>query len=131
MGEQERIIKEWAESMVNKYDWLIIKYEYNEERKVFLVSYYPEKLIANNEEFAIDAMRFEDDLNLKYGIFSPLFCDEESLFKLSSKATVIEAVHSSIIVDITIDTFPYSPKWREVSEWSAVNNNQPTFSLAA
>lgn len=87
--ELENILNAWFEDMLSKYDWLSFKYEFDEKRNVFLVSYFPADKINTNDEFCRDAMAFEDKVNYLYGDDAPLFEDEETLFPLSEKAIVI------------------------------------------
>ena len=85
----EKILRRWAQDMVNRYTWLTIRFEYSEKRRVFLVSYSPRQMISGNEPFIRDSMEFEDRMNDIYSDDAPLFCDEERLFRLSPAAEVI------------------------------------------
>lgn len=73
--------------MVTKYPWLTIKYEWNEKEKVFLVSFYGDKL--NDEKFSEEALSFENELVEIWGCNAPLFTDNEELFTLSDSAQLI------------------------------------------
>lgn len=85
----ETQLNTYAHHMVNCFKNLTIKYEYCEERGIYLMSYYPDKL-ADYWEFADDAMKFADKMNITYNeLNAPLFCDNEQLFKLSKKAITI------------------------------------------
>lgn len=86
----ETKLRDWFEEMVNRYKWLSIKFEYSEERGVYLVSYSPIQKIEENDSFIKDSIEFEDKINMLYGDKAPLFCDEEKYFKLSSEAEVIK-----------------------------------------
>lgn len=86
----EQFLKTWLKKLVQKYQWLTIKYEYNEYRKEYLVSYYPKEEIENDDNFMRDSMMMEDVCNQVYGELAPLFCDEEEYFKLSPNAEVIK-----------------------------------------
>ena len=79
----------WFSQITKKYAWLRIKFEFNEERGVFMVSFSPSRHIELSDEFNADAMRFSDEMNALYGNEAPLFTDEENLFTLSSDAEVI------------------------------------------
>ncbi|MCD8203474.1 MAG: hypothetical protein LUD48_07515, partial [Prevotella sp.] len=87
--------------MVNRYKWLKIKYEYSEDRHVYLVSYSPIGKIEKNEDFMKESIDFENEISLLYENYAPLFCDEESLFKLSQNA---ELIQYSDYVDVPIKT---------------------------
>lgn len=78
----------WFSRMIMKYSWLRIKFEYKEDRGVFLVSFSPVSQIELSEEFNREAMQFADEMNATYGNEAPLFTDEEALFKLSDNAEV-------------------------------------------
>lgn len=80
---------EGLESLVAKYDWLTIKYEYSEVRGVYLVSYSSVNNTNFSEDFLIDSINFEDRMCDTFGDDAPLFCDEEELFKLSIAAEII------------------------------------------
>lgn len=87
--EINRNLRIWFSQMLKKYTWLSIKYEFNVTRKCFLVSFSPESITSQNEEFSKDVLAFEDKMNEEYCDDAPLFCDGESLFKLSSNAEVL------------------------------------------
>lgn len=82
-------LREWLELMVAKYTWLSVRYEYNAARGCFLVSFYPEDMTAESSAFCRDALAFEDKMNEELGDDAPLFCDGESLFKLSPEAELL------------------------------------------
>ena len=85
----ETTLRRWAQDMVNRYTWLTIRFEYNEEDGIFLVSYSPKEMISGNKPFIRDSMAFENRMNAIYSDDAPLFCDEERLFRLSPAAEVI------------------------------------------
>lgn len=78
----------WLSSMTMKYSWLRIKFEYKEDRGVFLVSFSPVSQIELSEEFNREAMQFADEMNAIYGNEAPLFTDEEALFKISDNVQI-------------------------------------------
>ncbi len=92
----ENTLREYFDTMINRYKWLKIKFEYNEKRGVHLVSYSPKEKIAEDENFLKDSMAFEDKINLQYEDNAPLFCDDEKYFKLSSNAETIKHVSKKI-----------------------------------
>jgi hypothetical protein len=90
-NEIETKLRNWFEKMVNRYKWLNIKFEYSETRGIYLVSYSPVQKIEESDSFIKETMDFEDTMNSLYGDDSPLFCDEEKYFKLSSNAEIIKS----------------------------------------
>lgn len=89
--EIEYILVRWCKEMVNKYNWLTIKYEFSSSYGVYLVSFSPISEITESEEFNVEVMRFEDEMNSQYGNNAPLFCDEERNFKLTDNAVILGA----------------------------------------
>lgn len=85
----EQQLREWFTQMTNQYSWLRIKYEFNENRDVFMVSFAPTSKIELSDEFNLAALKFADDMNARFSNNAPLFTDEELLFKLSDNAEVI------------------------------------------
>lgn len=90
-NEIETKLRNWFEQMVDRYKWLNIKFEYSETRGIYLVSYSPIQKIEESNSFIKETMDFEDKMNFLYGDNSPLFCDEEKYFKLSSNAEIIKS----------------------------------------
>lgn len=86
----ECLLREYANIMVKIYKWLTIKFEYNEEKNRYLVSYSPKYKIQNDDNFMKESMMLEDYFNMVYGELAPLFFDDEELFKLSPNAEVIK-----------------------------------------
>lgn len=82
-------LKTWFSQMLEKYTWLSIKYEFSTKRNCFMVSFSPASIISQDDDFCIEALAFEDEMNVKYGDDAPLFCDDESLFKLSTNAQIL------------------------------------------
>lgn len=78
----------WANIITSKYTGLKVRFEYNEARRVYLVSLCPDR-VTNIEEFSREVMAFEDELEHVYGSDTPLFCDNEELFQLSAEAETI------------------------------------------
>lgn len=86
----EYLLKDFSKIMVKNYTWLTIKFEYNENKQQYLVSYSPKDKIQSDNEFITDSMMLEDMFNDYFGDYAPLFCDEEEYFKLSPNAEVIK-----------------------------------------
>lgn len=87
--EIETSLRSWAKEMVSRFEWLTIRFEYNNVRHRYLVSYYYATNIDDNDPFYKEALDYEDKMNILYMDDAPLFCDEESLFKLSTDAETI------------------------------------------
>ena len=83
----EKILRRWAQDMVNRYTWLTIRFEYSEKERVSLVSYSPEEKAG--DDFVIESIALENRMKELYGDYAPLFCYDEELFRLSPAAEVI------------------------------------------
>ena len=119
-------IIEWSNEMLTKYEWLRVKFEFSAKRGIYLVSFSPKSQIELSDEFNIEAMRFEDELNDRYGDNAPLFTDEEELFELSDNAVVIEKPYvytSAIQSSYSFESADYI--WSDFTEFktSKVNSN--------
>ena len=71
-------------------------------------------------------MRFEDELNDRYGDDAPLFTDEEELFKLSDNAEIIENPHAYASTKQLIqplDSVIYTWSTPSLIDASKVNSN--------
>ena len=83
----ENALRNWARSMVSRYTWLTIRFEYSEKERVSLVSYSPEEKAG--DDFVIESIALENRMKELYGDYAPLFCYDEELFRLSPAAEVI------------------------------------------
>lgn len=81
----------WSRCITSEYPGLQVRYEYNESRGVYLVSLTTGE-VDDMERLSVDVMAFEDEMEDAYGYDAPLFCDNEELFKLSSKAETIMVI---------------------------------------
>ncbi len=93
MNRQEEIKKQltdWFDLMLAKYTWLKVKYEYNVNKECYLISFCISPDLECSDAFDKDVLEFEKAMGNKYGDYSPLFCDNERLFKLSPNAEVVE-----------------------------------------
>lgn len=72
-------------TLIKEYKNFSIRYEYNQQRKRLLVSYFPKDYIFNNEDLLQKINKIEDKLKFKFNNY-PLFCYDEDLFKLSNDA---------------------------------------------
>ena len=92
--EQMRIIEEdlvcMLTQLTTEFPWLSARYEYRDPWGTFLVSYAPSKKMFSDNDVLLRMMELEDELIDKYGDDVPLFCEEERLFSLTSRATLIE-----------------------------------------
>lgn len=143
----EKRLRAWFSQMTEKYAWLRIKFEFNESRGVFMVSFSPLSHIESSDEFNIDVMTFADYMNALYGNEAPLFTDEESLFVLSSDAEVISAPRSFISVgcsspsstSISVQPYRASGVWTSSLAHTTAsskknfrqNQVEPSYALAA
>lgn len=107
--------------MTKKYSWLRIKFEFNEVRGVFMVSFSPAYQIEHSDEFNLDAMTFADEMNDEYGNEAPLFTDEEALFRLSAEAEVISA-HSFVSSGKPSTTLITVQSQRVYGSWTSAAN---------
>lgn len=71
--------------IIKEYKKISIKYEYNQQRRRLLVSYFPKDYIFSNDNLLRKINRIEDKLKFKF-VNYPLFCYEEDLFKLTDNA---------------------------------------------
>lgn len=107
----EEILVEGLKQLIKKYDWLVVRYEYSEERGVFLVSYGPKSETSGSEDFASDAIAFEDRVNDLFGDDAPLFCNGEELFELSPSAHTLGARSSASFSTFSTDVTKSATLW--------------------
>ena len=128
----ETQLRTWFEEMVDRYKWLNIKFEYNKTRGIYLVSYSPVQKIEESDSFIKETMDFEDKMNFLYGDDSPLFCDEEKYFKLSSDAEIIKSRFKffdiSIAKEKLTQTSNFSSPYIKIQDCNYYSNN---YALAA
>lgn len=101
--------------LVTKYDWLTIKYEYNEMYGCHLVSYSPITLINVSEDFITDSMQLQRKMEDLYDDAAPLFCDEEDIFKLTPNATML-CGNSTIMSKATTFVEGSDSRWASTSD---------------
>lgn len=82
----DNILTKWFDEMLKKYTDVSFKYEYNERRHVYLISYTINGDECQESSFFNDIMAFEDKIDLLFENDAPLFCENESLFELSDNA---------------------------------------------
>ena len=59
IDEEKFKIRKLLNIMVKRYTWLTIKFEYNENKQQYLVSYSPKDRIQSDNEFMTDSMMLE------------------------------------------------------------------------
>lgn len=133
--KQQKIKNEliaWFKIITSRFQWISVKYEYSDKLKSFLVSFSPSDKINESDEFCIEAMRFENEMNEKYGDNAPLFCDDEKYFTLSEHSEIINFDKNNTIdlqYNVT-ESINYSKFSYYLSNWKQGNSNNK-YSLAA
>lgn len=90
MKAMEQDLVSMLKQLTLEFPWLSARYEYREPWDTFLVSYAPSNIMFGDDDVLGRMMELEDELIAKYEDDAPLFCEEERLFSLTSKATLIE-----------------------------------------
>lgn len=90
MKAMEQDLVSMLKQLTIEFPWLSARYEYREPWDTFLVSYAPSNIMFGDDDVLGRMMELEDELIAKYEDDAPLFCEEERLFSLTSKATLIE-----------------------------------------
>ncbi|MBR5086613.1 MAG: hypothetical protein IKX31_06375 [Muribaculaceae bacterium] len=98
----EQLIKDWANQMIERFNWLVVKYEYSKKYRTYIVSFSPSSMIDESEDFNVEAIAFNDKMVQIYGDDAPLFTDEEKLFKLTDNAQILTANSYSIFEKLTL-----------------------------
>jgi hypothetical protein len=129
MNKIEYILTEWFSGIINTYNWLTIKYEYNVERNLFLVSFSPKKEIDRHEELCTKILEFEDKINALYGDEAPLFCDDEEYFHLSTHAKIMG--YKPVAYNETIVYSTTKVNWVSSEDYPMEISNENHYSLAA
>lgn len=78
----------WSQRITSEYIGLQVRFEFSESRGVYLVSLTTGE-VHDMDRLSRAVMSFEDEMEDTYGYDAPLFCDNEELFSLSSKAETI------------------------------------------
>lgn len=71
----ENELRSWFETMIKKYSWLRIKFEFSDIENVYMISFSPINRIMYSEDFNNDVVLFSDKMSDEYGIYAPLFTD--------------------------------------------------------
>lgn len=94
--EIENCLKEWCENMLAKFPTIALFYEYSEKRNVYLVNAMVNLCDAVYDEFCIQTMAFEDEMNGRFNIEAPLFTENSELFSLSKEAVCFRREYNSV-----------------------------------
>ena len=122
----EKQLRTWFAQRTKKYSWLRIKFEFSENRGVYMISFAPAEKIELSDDFNLDAMQFADDMNDNYGSDAPLFTDEEQLFKLSAGAETIGGEFFTVPV-IASSVFATACVWTSPIESQVVAKSKSNF----
>lgn len=112
----ESLIQDWANCMVNKYVWLKVLFEYSESRGVYLVDCKVDESAADYDDYCVDAMSFEDEVNAIFDIKAPLFTDNSNLFDVSSEAKCVTGI-KELVVEKTYKTNVYAYRQQAPDGW--------------
>lgn len=93
---------------VSAHPCVSFQYGYDKVRKCFLVSYLilHKSEETNSDKFWTDLLCLQENLMGSYGENAPLFCEEESLFKLPSDFETIQC--NAKASEEKIDIYSYS-----------------------
>lgn len=122
----EKMLRNWFQKMLERFIWLCIRFEYNKERGIYLISFSPSDKIDESEDFCKEALAFEDKMNALYGDDAPLFCDEERCFKLSEHAEEIK-VYTKVFHQAEI----FVRNWPTYNTWITATTIEKEYNLAA
>lgn len=92
MMEQNEILKTLeskAMEIISIFENVSFRYEFDEKRRKFLVSYYPDEKADNDDAFWKAILDMSQSLDDRYGIYAPLFSYGEETFRLSDNAMTI------------------------------------------
>lgn len=89
--EMEREISAWAKMMVNKFNWLTVKYEFSERNCTYMINCIHPMEHDADDDYNKEAIDFYDHVVKKYGeMFYPLMTCNSELFDSTDRATVIK-----------------------------------------
>ena len=111
-------LKRMFDAMMQSFDGLYFKYEYSEERHAFLVAALIDEEREDYEDYCKMAICEENRLNQMFGDEAPLFSDNENLFKLSARATVVSLykheTNSTIQLPSHLVSMPSDDLWSPI-----------------
>lgn len=89
--EIENDLRQQLEMLLVKYPDATFRYAYDDKRKVYLVSDVVDVNRDDYEQYCVDVMRVEDELNDRYGFYAPLFTSNERSFSLPMDADEVSS----------------------------------------
>ena len=95
-NKQHNVTEKVLQNLVDQFPYVSIAYEEKDQGKTY-VSYYLQKAIEDTDAFWDKLLEIEDILTLQYGDDQILFSENESLFKMSDKATYIYGILNDLI----------------------------------
>lgn len=85
MTINQRILS-WIFVTIEKYPWITIKYEFNDQKNIHYLNIFPAFEINNSKEYCNDENNFSLDLEYLYPNETVLFSTEDSIFNPSTNA---------------------------------------------
>ena len=85
----EDVLITWFYTMMDKFADLSFRYEYNQSRNVYTVSYDASTDVLNNDEFCDCVIQFEEEIDRIFGNNAPLLTEKDIWFKLSDNAIIV------------------------------------------
>ncbi|MCQ2232265.1 MAG: hypothetical protein MJZ30_10505 [Paludibacteraceae bacterium] len=133
MDTIKEYLNEKLKELASSFNWLSIKYEFIPKFNTFCVSYNVPNKEKDNEDFYVQAMILEEDINSKFKDKSPLFCENERLFSLSDDAICInETMAKSFNFDFSELHFAFNEYKFENESFEFMNNSSDNhYALAA
>lgn len=112
MMEQNEILSQMkimALDIMGRFENVSFRYEFDEKRHLYLVSYYPDQIADNDDRFWKDVLEMSQRMNDMFGVSAPLFSYGEETFKLSedAKSIVPDKILQSISFSISADEFDF------------------------
>ena len=90
--EMESDIRSWAEKMVSKYDWLVVKYEYSDRNLTYMINCIHPMEHDEDDDYNRDCIDYYDYVVKKYGeMFYPVMTCNSELFYSTDRATIIKS----------------------------------------
>lgn len=89
--EMVREINAWSEMMVKKFNWLVVKYEFSERNRTYMINCIHPMEHDEDDDYNKELIDFYDHAVKKYGdMFYPLMTCNGELFETTDKATIIK-----------------------------------------
>ncbi|MDE6291769.1 MAG: hypothetical protein K2M16_09575 [Muribaculaceae bacterium] len=77
-----------------------ICFEYNDSRRLFLISYHFDNEKSDEDSIWDEIFDLQSGFEEKFGLDAPLFCQDNRLYELSSKAEIIRCVKRDKIQEV-------------------------------